>query len=76
VKGDQLMVEGKYAVHDSTIALTDEKGMDACVGVDRNPGTYRWQLVHKALWFHTIHDQCPDRIRGLADQAWQPHRSP
>jgi len=76
VKGDQLMVEGKYAVHDSTIALTDEKGMDACVGVDRNPGTYRWQLVHKALWFHTINDQCPDRIRGLADQAWQPHRSP
>jgi hypothetical protein len=76
VKGDQLMVEGKYAVHDSTIALTDEKGIDACAGVDRNPGTYRWQLVQKALWFHTIHDQCPDRIRGLADQAWQPHRSP
>jgi hypothetical protein len=76
VKGDQLMVEGKYAVHDSIIALTDEKGIDACAGVDRNPGTYRWQLVQKALWFHTIHDQCPDRIRGLADQAWQPHRSP
>lgn len=75
LKGDRLMVQGKYVVHDSTVALTDEKGSDACVGVDRNPGTYRWQLVRSALWFHTVHDSCPDRIRGLADQAWQPHRA-
>jgi hypothetical protein len=75
LKGAELMVQGKYVIHDSTIALTDEKGRDACVGADRNPGTYRWQLVQKALWFRTIQDRCPDRIRGLADQAWQPHRA-
>lgn len=75
LKGDQLMVQGKYVLHDSTVALTDEKGVDACVGVDRNPGTYSWKLVRKALWFRTVHDQCPDRIRGLADQAWQPHKA-
>ncbi len=74
VKGDQLMVQGKYVVHDSTVAVTDERGIDACVGANRNPGTYRWQLVRGALWFHTIHDPCPDRIRGIADQAWRPHR--
>ena len=73
MKADQLMVQGRYVIHDSTIAVTDEKGVDACVGADRNPGTYRWQLVQKALWFRTIEDRCPDRIRGLADQAWQPH---
>ena len=73
VKGDRLMVQGKYVVHDSTISLTDESGSDACEGADRNPGTYRWNVVSSALWFHTVHDPCPDRIRGLADQAWQPH---
>jgi hypothetical protein len=75
VKGEQLMVEGKYVVHDSTAVLTDERGVDACVGADRNPGTYRWQLVRGALWFHLIKDPCPDRIRGVADQAWQPHKT-
>jgi hypothetical protein len=74
VKGQELMVQGKYVVHDSTMALTDERGRDACVGVNRNPGTYRWQLIRSALWFHTVHDPCPDRIRGLADQAWRLHR--
>jgi len=73
VKGERLMVQGEYVVHDTTVALTDERGPDACVGANRNPGTYRWQLVRGALWFRTIHDPCPDRIRGLADQAWQPH---
>ena len=75
VKGDQLMVQGTYVVHDSTVALTDERGRDACVGSHRNPGRYRWQLIRGALWFHTLHDPCPDRIRGLADQAWQPHKT-
>ena len=74
VKGDALMVRGKYVVRDSTVALTDEQGPDACTGVSRNPGTYRWQLVRGALWFHLIADPCPDRIRGVADQAWQPRR--
>ena len=74
-KGDQLMVQGKYVVHDSTVAITDEQGSDACVGVNRNPGTYRWQLLSGALWFRLVADPCPDRIRGLADQAWQPHRA-
>ena len=73
LQGDHLMVQGEYVVHDSTVSLTDEKGRDACVGTGRNPGTYRWNLVGSALWFHTLHDPCPDRIRGLADQAWQPH---
>jgi hypothetical protein len=73
LKGEQLMVQGKYVVHDSTVSLTDEKGRDTCVGTGRNPGTYRWKLMGSALWFHTLHDPCPDRIRGLADQAWQPH---
>jgi len=74
VKGDQLMVQGEYVVRDSTVAFTDERGADACVGADRNPGTYRWQLVRGALWFHLIQDPCRDRIRGVADQAWQPHK--
>lgn len=74
VKGDALMVRGKYVVHDSTVTLTDEQGPDACTGANRNPGTYRWQLVRGALWFHLVSDPCPDRIRGVADQAWQPHR--
>lgn len=73
-KGDQLMVRGRYVVHDSTMSMTDETGIDACVGAGRNPGTYRWKLAGSALWFSTLHDQCPDRIRGLADQAWKPHR--
>lgn len=72
VKGTQLMVQGKYAVHDSTMALADERGIDACVGAERNPGTYRWQLIRGALWFHSVHDSCPDRIRGIAEQAWRP----
>ena len=75
VKGDQLMVQGKYVVHDSTVALTDERGSDVCVGTNRNPGRYRSQLVRGALWFHSLHDPCPDRIRGLADQAWQPRKT-
>ena len=74
-KGDQLMVRGKYVVHDSTMSMTDETGVDACVGPGRNPGTYRWKLAGSALWFSTLHDQCPDRIRGWADQAWKPHRA-
>ena len=74
-KGDHLMVRGKYVVHDSTMSMTDETGVDACVGPGRNPGTYRWKLAGSALWFSTLHDQCPDRIRGLADQAWKPHRA-
>jgi len=74
VKGDQLMVQGKYVVHDSTVVLTDERGPDACVGGDRNPGSYRWELVRSALWFRLIHDPCPDRVRGVADQGWQPHK--
>ena len=74
VKGDALMVRGKYVVHDSTVTLTDEQGPDACAGTSRNPGMYRWQLVRGALWFHVVSDPCPDRIRGVADQAWQPHR--
>jgi hypothetical protein len=45
VKGGRLMGQGRYAVHDSRVVLTDETGTDACVGADRNPGTYRWQLV-------------------------------
>jgi hypothetical protein len=73
--GDRLMVQGTYVVHDSTIALTDETGSDACVGRDRNPGTYHWRVVRQAVWFRTVHDACPDRIRGLADQAWKPHRA-
>jgi hypothetical protein len=73
MKGTQLMVQGKYVVHDSTMALTDERGIDACVGAGRNPGTYRWQLVRGALWFRKVHDPCPDRVRGIADQAWRPH---
>ena len=76
LKGDQLMVQGEYVVYDSTVSLTDEKGIDACVGTSRNPGTYRWNLVGSTLRFHTLHDPCPDRIRGLADQAWQPHPTP
>ena len=75
LKGDQLMVQGEYVVHDSAVSLTDETGRDACVGTDRNPGTYRWQLVGRALWFHTLRDSCPARIRGLADQTWRPHRA-
>ena len=75
LKGDRLMVQGSYVVHDSIVSLTDEKGSDACVGAGRNPGTYRWEVVGSALWFHTLHDPCPDRIRGLADQAWQPHHA-
>jgi hypothetical protein len=75
VKGDQLMVQGRYVVHDSTVALTDERGSDACAGTNRNPGRYRWQLVRGTLWFHTLHDPCADRVRGLADQAWQPHKT-
>jgi hypothetical protein len=75
VKGAQLMVQGTYVVDDSTVALTDERGSDACVGTSRNPGRYRWQLVRGALWFHTLHDPCPDRIRGLAEQAWQPRKT-
>jgi hypothetical protein len=75
LKGDRLMVLGEYVVHDSTVSLTDEKGSDACVGAGRNPGTYRWRVVGKALWFRTVHDPCPDRIRGLADQAWRAHRA-
>jgi hypothetical protein len=75
LKGDDLMVRGDYVVYDSTVSLTDESGRDACVGAGRNPGTYRWKLVGGALWFHTVHDPCPDRIRGLADQAWKPHRA-
>ena len=74
-KGDQLMVRGKYVVHDSTMSMTDETGIDACVGPGRNPGTYHWNLAGTELWFSTLHDQCPDRIRGLADQAWKPHRA-
>jgi hypothetical protein len=74
-KGDRLMVQGKYVVHDSTVAVTDEQGIDACVGPNRNPGTYRWQLVSGVLWFRLVSDPCPDRIRGLADQAWRPHRT-
>ena len=73
LQGDHLMVQGEYVVHDSTLSLTDETGRDACVGTGRNPGTYRWNLVGSALWFHTLRDPCPDRIRGLADQAWRPH---
>jgi hypothetical protein len=73
LKGDQLMVQGEYVVHDSTVSLTDETGRDACVGTGRNPGTYRWKLVGTTLLFHTLHDACPDRMRGLADQAWRPH---
>ena len=38
LKGDRLMVQGEYVVHDSTVLLTDEKGSDACVGAGRNPG--------------------------------------
>jgi len=76
LRGDSMMVQGRYVVHDSIVSLTDEKGIDACVGADRNPGTYRWQLVGSALWFHTVEDPCAARIRGLADQAWQPHRAP
>lgn len=75
LKGERLMVQGEYVAHDSTISLTDVKGIDACVGAGRNPGTYRWKLVSGALWFRTVRDACPDRIRGLADQAWKPHRS-
>jgi hypothetical protein len=75
LQGDKLMVQGEYVVHDSTVSLTDEKGPDACVGPGRNPGTYHWKLLGSALWFHTLHDPCPDRVRGLADQTWQPHRA-
>ena len=75
LKGEQLMVAGKYVVHDGTMSITDETGIDACTGPGRNPGTYRWKLTGRALWFSTLHDQCPDRIRGLADQAWKPHRT-
>ena len=69
------MVQGKYVVHDSTVVLTDEKGPDACVGEGRNPGTYRWELTGNALWFRTVSDPCPDRIRGFSDQGWRPHRT-
>jgi hypothetical protein len=75
LNGDHLMVQGEYVVHDSTMSLTDEKGIDACVGSGRNPGTYRWKLVGNVLWFHSLHDPCADRIRGLAEEAWQPHRA-
>ncbi len=75
LKGDRLMVQGTYVVHDSLVSLTDVTGSDACVGAGRNPGTYRWTLVGRDLWFRTIHDPCPDRIRGLADQAWRPHHA-
>ena len=71
--GNRLMVQGEYVVHDSTISLTDEKGGDACLGPGRNPGTYHWASVGRSLWFRTVRDSCPDRIRGLADQAWKPH---
>jgi hypothetical protein len=71
--GDRLMVQGEYVVHDSTISLTDEKGVDACLGAGRNPGTYHWASVDGSLWFDTIRDSCPDRVRGLAHQAWKPH---
>ena len=75
MRDQELMVQGEYVVHDTTIAVTDETGRDACVGPARNPGTYSWHVVHGALWFRTITDPCPDRIRGLADQAWRPHRA-
>ena len=57
-----------------TLSIADETGIDACVGPGRNPGTYRWKLDGSSLWFSTLNDPCPDRIRGLADQAWKPHR--
>ncbi len=72
VKGDRLMVQGRYTVQDTTISITDETGPDACVGADRNPGTYYWRVVRRAVWFRLVQDRCPDRIRGLADQAWKP----
>ena len=75
MRGSELMVQGQYVVHDSTMSMTDEQGRDACVGADRNPGTYRWHVVRGALWFRTVTDPCPDRIRGLANQAWRPHRT-
>ncbi len=71
--GEKLMVQGKFIVHDSTISLTDETGGDACLGAGRNPGTYHWASVDGSLWFHIVQDSCPDRVRGLADQAWRPH---
>jgi len=73
-KGDALMVRGKYAVRDSTVTLTDVQGPDACAAANLNPGTYRWHLTSGALWFRLVSDPCPDRVRGIADQAWQPHR--
>ena len=77
VKGDRLMVDGEFTVKDGEISLTDESGIDACVGRDRNPGTYRWKREGDALSFTTIHDSCNDRIRGITRQQWKrkPERS-
>lgn len=75
-RGDSVMVQGKYVVQDSTVSLTDEKGVDACVGAGQNPGTYRWELVGSALRFHTVSDPCAARVGALVDQTWQPHRAP
>ncbi len=73
LRGDQLMVQGQYLTHDSTVSLTDQEGPDACVGAEHNPGIYIWSAVGDTLQFRMIQDPCPDRIRGLANQAWKPH---
>ncbi len=75
MRDTSLMVQGTYMVHDTTIAVTDVKGRDACVGAGRNPGLYRWDLEGGDLRFRTIHDPCPERIQGIADQTWKPHHA-
>ena len=70
VKGERLMVDGEFVVKADEIVLTDETGVDACVGPGRNPGRYRWRVDAGSLSFATIHDSCNDRVRGITGQKW------
>ena len=67
-KGDEVLVNGRYAIAGDEITLIDDSGPDACDAAQAR-GVYRWTLTKGTLTFAVINDPCEGRSSDLP-RAW------
>lgn len=69
--GEEVVVEGEYAVKGEQLTLTDKSGRLACKGEGVATATYGWKVEGENLTLTKMEDQCTGRSAGLTAGPWK-----